>query len=350
MTRPSKSNRRGNQPRQAPKATNIVGVARGQRPQRTTRFPPSSFVGKERLCTIGGQFGDSNAFIASYQYNPGLKGTFPVGYMAASNYDQYKILPNSKNKLRYVAACATTTPGTIYLYIDYDPTDVAPANEEEFANQEGSISCSSWQEMELYLSAAEMGQCSMQVRSGPVVTPLLLTDACTIHIGAFGFNNTGTIGHVAIEYDAKLMKRQPTMTRAIQPRNLLSGTKAAEASVSLGLSTIVWEAQFNSLGSTGLAFMTLPAGTYRVFAQVGLRHDGSNGRHSYRLAYAVDGIGASNDNLISEIWASGDIFTLTLEVIQTFTEGQALSFQLDNLSDLAATQVGSGSRFNVELL
>jgi hypothetical protein len=190
----------------------------------------------------------------------------------------------------------------------------------------------------------------MQVRSGPVVTPLLLTDACTIHIGAFGFNNTGTIGHVAIEYDAKLMKRQPTMTRAIQPRNLLSGSKAAEASVSLGLSTIVWDVKYNSLGSTGNAFMTLPAGTYRVFAQVGLRHNGSSGRHSYLLAYAVDGIGSSNANLISEIWNTGDIFTLTFEEIITFTDGQTLSFQLDNLSDLGATQTGNGSRFNVELL
>nr|ASM94094.1 putative capsid [Barns Ness serrated wrack noda-like virus 2] len=300
-----------------------VPVANRPAAQRTTELANVPFRGTERLTSVTG--GEAN-FIKTFHLNPGLQDTFSVGHFQAQNYDKY--LLTGRNSVRYTPACSTLTTGSVYILIDYDPTDRAPSTEEEFADNELTMTCPTWGKMSAPIQASRMDNCRKLIRTGPTVESKLLTDACAIHIGAFGFGDTIGIGHIHIDYSAKLFVRQPSPTSLPLPRNTLA-LVPAELVVSTDDAVIFSSDKFNTLGTVTdgnnvvmkrgvylvdvrLGF-NLQASTPNVFLSAEIRRNGIRIGQS-PVVFSESGFDAKSLSLVSNgnivQFREGDIFSV----------------------------------------
>lgn len=59
----------------------------------------------------------------SYRINPGVASTFPWLSGQSQGWEQYRF---HSLALRYLPTCATTEPGVMVMFVDYDPTDSPP--------------------------------------------------------------------------------------------------------------------------------------------------------------------------------------------------------------------------------
>lgn len=269
--------RKGRVSANRPVTPRVVGapVARAGTPGRVSRYPPVPFTGTERLLSLTPQESDGNAFIRSFEWNPGLASTFSTGHFQAQNFDKYEM--GLRNSISYTPACSTLTSGSTYILIDYDPNDPAPATEEEFADNELTKTCALYGQMTALIEPSQLDHCKMLIRTGPSATDKLLTDPCAIHIGAFGYGldavtNGLTLGHFHINYSAKLLVRQPLSSTVAFPRNY-AAYEPSGGLVESGTTTINQASTaVNSIGAVNnsVGDITLPPGYYSVHSRLGL--------------------------------------------------------------------------------
>jgi hypothetical protein len=317
-------------------------AARAKAPGRSSKYPAVPFTGTERLVSIAPTAADGANFIRSFEWNPGLASTFSAGHYQAQNFDKYTMLAG--NTIRYTPACSTLTSGSVYILIDYDPNDSAPATEIEFADNELTKTCSMYSSMSAPIDLGQMDNCKMLVRTGPSATDKLLTDPCAVHIGAFGFGSAAAaeglvLGHLHIDYRAKLHVRQPVPTAPVLPRNVLSLTFPT-ADVPDGTTLLAPQLVplYNTLGATVQgANMFLPPGAYEVHLRLGFSIPSQTSIAYVNVQMRIDGVDVPqsrndfNATPVENLFAS--VQTSRILVIG---EGQALSLVVthDHTSDL----------------
>lgn len=276
-----------NRTRKPGAGTKPVPVANRPSALKTMSTPNVPFVGTERLTSVTGD--GTGKFIQTFHLNPGLKSTFSVGHFQAQNYDKY--LLTGRNAIRYTPACSTLTTGAIYILIDYDPTDRAPSTEEEFADNELTLTCPAWGKMSAPIQASRMDNCRKLIRTGPFVESKLLTDACAIHIGAFGFGDAVGIGHVHIDYSAKLFVRQPTALLPPLPRNTFTSQLQGGFVPSGTSNMIVGDVLYNTVEAVVDQSITVRGGAYRADFRLGLEIPSNSGAQLFMLAeWRVNGV------------------------------------------------------------
>lgn len=264
MVRKDNSTTRSQPP---PRPRRRAAVARAQAPKNVTSGT-QPFRGSERLVTLRGN-ADGSPVIHSFAYNPGLESTFSVGHNMAGAFNKYCIKRAQLNTLNYVPATATTAQGTVYMFIEYDSSDQDPTTQDEFADNEHTVTTSVWHNATTALKPSMVNGREFIVRKGNSTNHPLFTDACRLHIAAFGYSTgTADIGHVYIKYDAVLMSRQPSIVALASPRNLLVATLSANVNASDTETIIPYNSlRYNTITGSSLlgnGGIRLPRGVYEI--------------------------------------------------------------------------------------
>lgn len=331
-------------------------VARAKAPGRSSKYPAVPFTGTERLVSIAPTAADGASFIRSFDWNPGLASTFSAGHYQAQNFDKYTMLAG--NAIRYTPACSTLTSGSVYILIDYDPNDPAPATEIEFADNELTKTCAMYSSMSAPIDLGQLDNCKMLVRTGPSVTDKLLTDPCTIHIGAFGFGNDAAVeglvlGHLHIDYRAKLHVRQPVPTGLVLPRNVLALTFPTD-DVPFGLNLLVpnTTAKFNTLGATLLGSnITLPPGAYDIRLRLGLSVPTATSLIFMSAQLKINGVNVPQSrNDFNATPVENLFFSLQTNTVLVIEEGDVLTIAVNHDHSSDITLQNELSLFTAELI
>lgn len=120
----------------APKTTNStttpVSFVRGS----TSSDPKFSRTSRDKCVIthrelVGNILGQVNAFVTTFQINPGLSQSFPWLATQATGWEQYRF---RKLNFEYETRCGTTTNGSYYAAIDYDAADAPPVSEIQISS------------------------------------------------------------------------------------------------------------------------------------------------------------------------------------------------------------------------
>jgi len=343
-----------NRTRKTPVVT--APIARAKAPGRSSKYPAVPFTGTERLVSVAPTAEDGSSFIRTFDWNPGLAATFSAGHYQAQNFDKYSMLPG--NAIRYTPSCSTLTSGSVYILIDYDPNDSAPATEIEFADNELTKTCSMYSTMSAPIDLGQLDNCKMLIRTGPSVTDKLLTDPCAIHIGAFGFGSAAAaeglvLGHLHIDYRAKLHVRQPVPSGPVLPRNVLSLTYATgQVPGGTNLLASSTTPQFNTLGATLQGSnIFLPPGAYDLQCRLGFSIPSNATVVFLRVQFRLDG---DNVFLSQNDFSATPVENLFASVqtnrILVIEEGQALSITVTHDHTSFVTLQEALSSFTARLI
>lgn len=146
--------------------------------------------------------------VTKYDVNPGLNGTFPWLSSIANNYESYKF---KRLRFRYTNTNATTQVGSIYLAVEYDPSDLPPSSESQIACYDGVVSGSTWIDRTCSSSKQNLNKrTTYLVRSGPGPSPneLPLFDVGFLNVATLQNNGTPMLGKLWVDYDVELSTPQ----------------------------------------------------------------------------------------------------------------------------------------------
>jgi hypothetical protein len=149
--------------------------------------------------------------------NPGLP-LFQWLRKISNNYDKYVF---HKLSFTYVPVQAvTTTPGQIYLAVDYDPSDSSPESLADLSTFETYSNGPVYDTVEIHPLKKRMfdGVQHKKVRCGPVGGDLQLYDACSITIATYGGLYSNDIGQLWVSYDVEFFSQQ-TNAKVSEPTN-----------------------------------------------------------------------------------------------------------------------------------
>lgn len=111
-------------------------------------FPLTSGVGKNmtvlnyELISVGSALTGNGSFrIGGSVLNPGIANNWPWLGRVAGNFMKFRY---TFLRFIFVPQTPTTTPGSTFLYMAYDPKDIAPANLQEVATSESSVIGNAW--------------------------------------------------------------------------------------------------------------------------------------------------------------------------------------------------------------
>jgi hypothetical protein len=169
------------------------------------------------------------AIVTTLQLNPGLSGVFPWLSQLAQNFECYEF-----HKLRFVyqASCPTSQAGTLYMALDYDSGDAAPANKAGMMSNMSAVSSSIWASngieydcaMRQYMSNRFTRNASLAANQD-----IKTYDAGNLYFAIEGAATTSP-GNIFVEYDISL--RIPQIPSNIEAADSLKITYAATSQLS----------------------------------------------------------------------------------------------------------------------
>lgn len=161
------------------------------------------------------------------QLNPGLLSCGQWLSQIAGNFECYEF-----HKLRYVyqAAVPTSTAGTLFMAIDYDAADPAPATKTELMSNPSAISCSIWASTQLDYDCSKTKYMSNRfTRISSVSGDIKTYDAGNLYFAIEGAMGTSP-GNIYVEYDISL--RLPQIPSNLEFAQSLKITNAGTAALS----------------------------------------------------------------------------------------------------------------------
>lgn len=330
-----------------------VPIARAPAPARASRSPSVQFIGTERLASVAPS--TEGGFVTSYDWNPGLARTFSAGSRIGSSYNKYRIHARG-NRIRYTPACSTLTTGSVYILIRYDPNDSTPVTQDEFADNQLTVTGPMYGPLTANIDRSQMGNSKTLIRTGPTPTDLLWTDACKIHIAAFGYGAASigqTLGHFHIDYSADLMELQPLSVALPQPRNVFS-TSIVEGTLPAGTAELILGAtKYNTLGAQveqGTA-VRLPSGSYEVHTRLGVLVQASANLVFLSAELRVNTNRVDQSPAVySDTPATNAQFSLVANNIITVSEQDLLEFVVVHDADSALQVIADRSLLQIKLL
>lgn len=179
------------------------------------------YVGDVGVNTVG--FGIVNIL----QLNPGLLSCGQWLSQIAGNFECYEF-----HKLRYVyqAAVPTSTAGTLFMAIDYDAADPAPATKNELMSNPSAISCSIWASTQLDYDCSKTKYMSNRfTRISSVSGDIKTYDAGNLYFAIEGAA-TSSPGNIYVEYDISL--RLPQIPSNLEFAQSLKITNAGTVALS----------------------------------------------------------------------------------------------------------------------
>ena len=156
-----------------------------------------------------GSFDSQTALVLStFKIYPGNSQIFPWLSSVAPAYESYLF---SKLVFRWVPECGTNTAGSVYIAVDYDPTDENPNGVRDLMSMESAVSGSVWS---ILKHASKIG--NLRKMKTYFTTPSLNEDSDrTTSVGSLflvrGRNPSVAqpLGKLFVDYSIELMTPQP---------------------------------------------------------------------------------------------------------------------------------------------
>ncbi len=187
--------------------TTPAPIAKGVRGSIPDARYTRSKEGHVRVChseLLGTVSSSGDAFsVVAYSINPGLFNFTSWLANIARNYESYIF---KSLKFRYVPACPTTSPGQIYVTVDFDASDPAPLSEKQIAMYQGTKYAAPWNHVEYHCTNKNLHKRSSYfVRTGtpPANQDVVLFDTGNLFVATVG-TGTASLGKIWVEYEVEL--------------------------------------------------------------------------------------------------------------------------------------------------
>jgi hypothetical protein len=208
--------------------------------------------------------GSSSFSSARYESNPGISTTFPWLYALAQKYEKYRF---RRLELVYIPSKAVvTTPGTVYLSVDYDPDDAAPSSEAAISTYETLASGRPFDEVRVRVDLARVQNAKMKVRSGPRAGSKLLYDPCSLLFGTVDMADGSAVGKLYVDYEIELISPQTAPASPLPVAFSMWTLASAQTFTSTVAATMIFDEEIvNGLGVTNTnGSFALPEGLFKV--------------------------------------------------------------------------------------
>lgn len=249
--------------------------------------------GHEKIADLSG----STTFSAArYQINPGLS-LFTWLSGRANGYEKYRF---KKLMFYYIAAEAVvTTPGKVYLGIDYDPDDAAPSTLAALSSYESLCSLATYETGSVKVDVARAQAAKLKVRCGSRAGSKLLYDVCSLIVASDKQTGTSAIGEIWVEYDLELISPQTEPSTQLPVATAVYNVSSSQVFTTTVAATVDFdESLVDGLAlSTVNGLFTLPCGLYRVSGEISAR-DTSAESFKVNLQLKVNGAAASPDQRV----------------------------------------------------
>jgi hypothetical protein len=225
--------------------------------------------------------------------NPGLS-SFTWLSQRALGWEKYKFL---RLEFVYIPSTAvTSTPGSVYLGLDYDPTDAAPGSLGAMSSYE------SFEPQRVFLSKSILAKRNRmfdgvqykRIRCGPVAGDLELFDGCSLIIATDNCSSAAAIGDVWVNYEIELVSPQTEPAVPKTSRLAMFNLSANMSLTSAVEKTLAYDEEivnaFGVVNTSGV--FTLPCGTFRISSIVSCR-DTSAEDFLLKMYGYIDGIAAA---------------------------------------------------------
>lgn len=168
------------------------------------------------------------AVVNTLQINPGLSGVFPWLSLIAANFEVYEF---HRLKFVYQAAAPTSQAGTLFMAIDYDAADSAPANKAELMSNMTAVSSSIWASNSINYDCAMRQYMSNRFTRNASLTNVDIKtyDAGNLYLAIEGAA-TVSPGNIYVEYDVSL--RIPQIPSNLEAAASLKITNAGTSQLS----------------------------------------------------------------------------------------------------------------------
>jgi hypothetical protein len=266
--------------RQQRSGTRVNGIPIARNPPmpaaRTPRLrsgPLGSIVENEEL--VADLSGSTSFAVSRLELNPGLP-VFPWLQAIGGRYDKYRW---KKLQIRYQPSNAvSTTPGTVFLAADMDPSDPTPASAGAMKAQRYQATGFVNEKVVLNVPIARMfdGVQWKKTRCGP--RPMLqLFDGCVVFLGTDDCADTSDLGKIYIDYVVELVDPGIEDVLPLPPHRMMVGLSGDQTLTTNTITLVNFDTAVLEgfpLVETGGA-ITLPCGRYFVQSTLG-GYDGTS--------------------------------------------------------------------------
>lgn len=167
--------------------------------------------GRERISNITALSQDFD--VKGIFINPANQDLFPWLSGIGRKYDLYHF---KRLKFSYVPALPTSEEGNVYIGLDYNTLDPAPASSNELCQLSHWSMNVVWKPNSLVIDLNNIGW--LYTRSGPVANADYKTyDLGKLFVAIEGVSFDGTAGYIDVEYDVEFKRRQPDYTNSVTP-------------------------------------------------------------------------------------------------------------------------------------
>jgi hypothetical protein len=168
--------------------------------------------------------------------NAGLSSCFPWLSGLAAQYVTYKF---DMLEMIFIPRNATTQPGSIMMYAEYDPSSSRPENRKDFLNRKNAQECQIFKSMIFKLDVKDMQkEKSHYVRVGKVQSgsDIKLLDTCTFYIAYEGTTPNTVLGDLFWKYSVVLTTPDLKVSRNLITKiETCAGTTATSGSATNAL-------------------------------------------------------------------------------------------------------------------
>ena len=265
----------------------------------TTGLRSTTISNHELIATVAG----SEAFTATrYAVNPGLLIYTWLSTQAAG-WEKYRF---KRLSFVYVPAQAVvTTPGSVYLAADYDPTTGPPTSLQGLSTYETQSNARVFESCSLNVPPKRMfdGIQHKRIRCGNVAGDLEAYDGCSFIFSTVSCNANVSIGQLWVHYEVEFFSPQ-TAPQALIPQNYTFCKQEQQAVGTLepndgSFANINWNLSptLTALGLVRLPttaspegdIYRLPCGSYRLDGAIALSCANAVGGASYAFALYFNG-------------------------------------------------------------
>lgn len=236
--------------------------------------------------------------------NPGLDGFSTWLSEMAKNYEQYEF---EEVSVQFITRTSTSTPGSIGICVDYDPTDPPPIDEIAASQMPGTTEGVVWRDLTVAAKSSSLRSPGRPrfVRSGPVLGDLKNFDTGKITVYTNDCSGAIPLGKVWLSYRLKLMIPQSSSSDQGQKPSTCTMRSNAAASQTGITDGVHWNVVFpvNCYDPLGFSFdlthsiFTPPAGAYRASGSICIYRNGVEGTQFtlrlYKNGEPVDAAAAS---------------------------------------------------------
>lgn len=259
---------------------------------------------RELLCDLAGAVNFS--VTRTLALNPGVPESFPWLSGIAHNYESYLF---RSLRYDYVPTCGNSSPGKIYMCVDFDALDDPPISKQALMQFQGAASTAIWSNIEMDCASENLSKFGIQ-RYTRIYNPPATGDLKTYDVGKLIFASAdclsgANVGELYVTYTVDLITPQANMEQPSAFSGVVVGNTSVSRTQPLGTAPTFTDGDANIISAYNNNGITFSA------------------PGEYLLDSAIAGTAITSTN--PAITTVGGVVVKALESIATTTLGKFLN-------------------------